>query len=66
MNDRIREAADRVERLAPLDEHNFREPGAPGRRFFTLGEVCDELHVQRADVVKELVRRREWRLGVRQ
>jgi hypothetical protein len=35
VNDRIREAADRVERLAPLND-KFREPGAPGRRFFTL------------------------------
>jgi hypothetical protein len=60
MNDRIREAADRVERIAPLDE-NFREPGAPGRRFFALMEVCDEMHVEASDVVAELVRRREAR-----
>lgn len=57
---RIREAADRVERI------DVGAPAGADRRYFALAAACDELHVEQCDVIAELVRRREARLGARQ
>jgi hypothetical protein len=53
-------AADRIERLAPLD--GPRERGLkPGQRFFTFCAVCEDLAVDPGDVVAELTRRHALR-----
>lgn len=53
----IQAAAERVERLAPLDPR-YRE-AAPGNRFFTLCAVAEETGLLVNAIADELVKRHE-------